>query len=220
MKRLITSIVLAFLTLLASFSYQYGYIAANYSCKTFTNQCEDEGGKSASGTLTLGHLIIDAAGFFLQSNSDYQAFLKKIELSDIYGLNYTELQTLINDSIENIEMANSIYYQVWQMSKEFDYDPTILESLIQFDYYGFMAEKNLNFGIFQKVANLLKIGNVRGVYEWLYDATSKILEKLKALKSYVEKGTFPEIQKCWRLNQIYLESELFGQYVSEVFFKI
>jgi len=194
----------------------YGYFSNNRSCSAFMNQCEGEGDKSP----VLGQLIIEGASFFLQSNSDYQLFLKKIELSDIYGLNHVELQNIIDKVIENIEFTNLKYYEIWQTSKILDYDPTVLEKLSQFDYFSYQVNNNLNTSIFQQVTSLLKSGDIRCVYEKFYMETGEILNGLNLIKISIESNTIPEIAKCWRLNQLYLELALFGQYVSEVFFAI
>jgi hypothetical protein len=165
-------------------------------------------------------MIIEGASFFLQSNSDYQLFLKKIELSDIYGLNHVELLNIIDKAIENIELANLKYYEIWQTSKQLDYNPAVLEKLSQFDYFSYQVKNNLSTSIFQQVASLLKSGDIRHAYEKFYEETGEILNGLKLIKTSIESNTIPEISKCWRLNQIYLESELFGQYVAEVFYNI
>ncbi|UCH95729.1 MAG: hypothetical protein JSV88_02480, partial [Candidatus Aminicenantes bacterium] len=102
MKRIIISI-LFIISLLSVLSH--GRIVYNWPCLLYNGQCPPENSDKSS----LGQLSIDAAGFFLQSNSDYQAFLKKIELAEIYGVNDEELKELITSSIENMEMAHSLY---------------------------------------------------------------------------------------------------------------
>lgn len=204
------------LAVLLSIPYIYGYFSNNRSCRAFSDQCEEEGDKGP----VLGQMIIEGASFFLQSNSDYQLFLNKIELSDIYGSNYIELQDIIDKVIENIELAHLKYFEVWHTSKLLDYDSAVLEKLSKFDYSSYQVKNNLNPSIFKQVTSLLKYGYVREAYEKFYEEIGDILEELKIIKTSIEEKTIPEIAKCWRINQLYLESELFGQYVSEVFFAI
>lgn len=196
----------------------YGYFSYNRSCEAFPGQCEEEGLRIAA--RSLGQLIIEAAGCFIKSNSDYQLLLREIELSGSYGTNFVTLQELINKAIENMNMANSTYFQIWQTSEGLDYDPVVLEKLRQFDYFSYQVENNLNPVIFEKAATYLKAGDVRGTYKQAYNATGEILQSLEILKINIDKNKLPKIKDCWRLNQLYLETELFGQNVSEVFFAI
>ena len=119
-----------------------------------------------------------------------------------------------------MNMANSTYWQIWQTSKRLEYDAVVLEKLCQFDYLSYQAENNLDPVIFEKVLNYLKAGDVRGTYKQAYHATGEILPGLEILKINIDKNKLPQIKTCWRLNQLYLEAELFGQYVSEVFFAL
>ena len=218
MKRIIITIFLVQFIFVASLDL-FGYFSYNRSCEAFTSQCDpDPGGRTKSATL--GHMIIDATSFFLQSHSDYQLFLKKIEQSEIYGVDYSELQTIINKAIDSIALAHSSYYEIWQTSKTLDYNPFILEKLRNFDYTQYQVDHNLNSSMFNEVSCFLSVGNVRESYEWFYNATGEILESLNILKESVNSNTIPKIKDCWRLNQKFLESELFGQYISEVFFAL
>ena len=215
MKKLSVSILLV-LSVLVFTNNLSGYFAFNRSCVAFPDQC-DEGGRES---VTLGQLIIDGAGYFLQSNIEYQLFLKKVELSAPYSLNFPELQGIIDNAIENMELANATYFQMWQMSTNLEYDQTILEKLNLFNYYGYQKENNLNPIVFEKVEEYLKKGDIRGAYFWFYIKTGETLEKLGAIKISVDSNAFPELKQCWRLNQLIIECELFSQYVAEIFFEI
>jgi len=212
----LTILTFAFLLLVTD---GYGYFSYNRSCEAFPEQCEQGEGLSIAAP-TLGQLIIESAGGFIKSNSDYQLILREIELSSSYGANFVVLQELINNAIENMSMANSIYWQIWHTSKSLDYDPGVLEKLSQFDYLSYQVENNLDPVIFEKAANYLKVGDVRGTYKQAYKATGEILQYLETIKTRIDKNMLPSIKTCWRLNQLYLETELFGQYVSEVFFAL
>lgn len=197
----------------------YGFFSYNRSCEAFPGQCE-EGEGLGIAALPLGQLIIEAAGCYIKSNSDYQLLLREIELSGPYGPNFAALQELVNKATANMKMANSTYWQIWQTSEGLDYDPVVLEKLCQFDYLSYQAENNLDPVIFEKAANYLKNGDVRGTYRQAYIAAAEILQGLETLKINIDKNKLPQIKTCWRLNQLYLETELFGQYVSEVFFAL
>ena len=56
----------------------YGYFSYNRSCQAFPEQCAEGEGMSIAA-LPLGQLIIEAAGCYIKSNSDYQLLLREIE---------------------------------------------------------------------------------------------------------------------------------------------
>ena len=219
MKRIIISMILT-LSLMSVFSY--GWFYANWPCLLYNGQCPPENSNQSSIqslSPSLGQLSIEAAGFFLQSNSDYQAFLKKIELAEIYGLNDDELIELITSAIENMEMAQSIYYRVWQLSKSLERNPVVLKKLAKFDFGLFLEDKRLIPAIFNEVEKYLKKGNMPGAFEKIYNDTGDILELMISLKSLKESNSI-DIPLCWKVNQRLLESALFGQYISQVFSEI
>lgn len=191
----------------------YGLYVFNQGCKAFTNQC-DEGDSVSTQILSLDQLIIQAGGNFLQANSDFQSVLKKIELSE------SCLIDSLNNTIQNISNANTLYFEIWTISLSLDYDPIVIEKLSQFDYYGYKLENNLNPSIFQKVESFLSKGHIRELFQQAYIDSCKIMEKLKQIKSALKSGKEIDISNYWRLNQLYLEFALFGQYTSEVFLRI
>jgi hypothetical protein len=197
------SILLLFLNL-------NGWYSFNSGGNAFQDQYE-EGTKSSD---TLDKMIIIAAGHFLQSNSDYQVVLKKIELSE------TGVIDSINQTIQSITAANAKYFEIWNTSLSLEYDPIVIEKLSQFDYTGYKLENNLNPVIFQRLEGFLRQGHVREIFQQAFIDSSKILETLKEIRAFLESGEKVDISRYWRLNQMYLEFALFGQYASEVFIKM
>jgi len=219
MKRIIISMIL---TLSLMSVYSYGWIYANWPCLLYDGQCPPlKTSQSSVQSLSpsLGKLSIEAAGFLLQSNSDFQAFLKRIELSEIYSSNNDELLDLITSAIDNMEIANSIYYQVWELSRILDRNPVVLQKLTQFNYGLILEEKRLIPSIFNEVEKYLKKGNMPGAFGKIYNDTYLILQGMKSLQKMTEYNSI-DIPKCWEVNQLFLKSQLFGQYISQVFFEI
>jgi len=217
-----TKLTIIFILLVSlTTAYAYGFFAFNESCNTFMPaQCSPGIDKSLASGASLGQLVIDGGGYFLHSNSDYQLFLGKVELSAAYGVNYEELRASLDKAIENMKMANSLYYEIWQLSLTLEYDPVVLGKLKGFDYIGYQVKNGLNPAIFGAVSSLLKKGNVRESYCAFYLGTEKILAGLKEMKAVVDANQAPVIARCWRLNQSYLELELYGQYAAEVFMNL
>lgn len=179
-----------------------------------SNPCEDCEGYTAFG---LEQLIVMGAGYFIRSNSDYQLFLETIEMSGIYGVNNEDMTNKIDNAIKQMELANETYYQILLVSNLLEYNPTVLEKLKYFDFYYYQYANRLNPTIFKQVEKFLKSGDVRGCYQLFYTATNEILYRLRSIKTSVDALTMPKISDCWRLNQLYMETQLFGQYTTEVF---
>jgi hypothetical protein len=197
-------------------SYSKAWLAFNGGCKVFPNQCPNANGGDylSNQKINIGQLITEAAGHFLQSFSDYQRILKRIELSET-GLNHA-----LDKTIQSITNANALYFEIWNTSLSLEYDPLAIEKLSQFDYNGYKLENNLNPVIFQRVEDFLKPGHIMELFQQAYFDSSQILEKLKEIKKNLESHKMVDISYYWRLNQLYFEFALFGQYASEVFVKI
>lgn len=191
----------------------YGLLSFNEGCKAFPNQCDNENGVSTQ-ILSIDQLIIEAGGYFLQSNSDYQRVLKRIELSE------NGIIDSLDQTIQNISQANALYFEIWTTSLSLKYNPIVIEKLSQFNYTNYQIENNLNPVIFQRVEDFLKQGHVRELFQQAYIESIKIMEKLRDIQTNLETGLKVDISDYWRLNQLYLEFALFGQYCSEVFIKI
>jgi len=186
-------------------SYIYGFIVFNGGGSGFCTDCE--GNKNNN----LNQSIILAGGQFLQSNSDYQLVLKRIELSE------TGLIDSIDQTIKSMANTNALYFEIWETSKSLEYDSIVIEKLSKFDYIGYQKENNLNPLIFQRVEGFLRQGHVRELFQQAFIDSSKILETLKAIRVNLESGEKVDISRYWRVNQLYLDFALFGQYASEVF---
>jgi hypothetical protein len=200
----------------------YGMIIGNDSCRGYEGSCKfydiSDPGSSKSTSQTICQLVIEGGGYFLKSHSDLLLLLNKIEISELNGVDYSELQYIINSAIKNMVNAKETYINLISIAKVTPYNPSIIEKLQLFDYPGFQKEKKLNSEIFKQVEVFLSKGDVTGVYNHLKSEMDSILEKLYEIKSDIDLNNFPEITALWRVNQKYSETMLFGQYVAEVFF--
>jgi len=212
MKRLILVVIILFMV-----SNVYGFLSYNRSGCSFPNQCCDNCRKAGP---SLSKIIVDAAGHFLLSNSEYQKLQNRIELSSMYPVDLEELKGIIDAAISSMMSANAEALNLWETSKEMSYDQAVQEKLIGFDYAAFLEEHGLNSSIFNKVSQLLKAGDVKGCYETFFTNTSDILDKLQDLKTTIDSNQIPALADCWRVNQMFFESQLHGQYVSEVFYAL
>jgi hypothetical protein len=164
-------------------------------------------------------MISEAGTFFIQSCRDYQNFLKYLEQSEYNTVDNNFLINAIESAVKNIETANSKYYEIIVKSKNLEINTVVMQMLIDFDYPSLQEKNSLIPSIFNEVETLLKSGNLQGVFEISYNATSDILQRMKYIKLLIELNSL-DLSKCWETNQLFLKTELFGQYVSQVFFEI
>jgi hypothetical protein len=162
-----------------------------------------EGYKAIDNPLKT--LVITGAGHFIQSQALYQQFLHKIELAELYGVNYDELRGMINDTLANIDSARTAYYDFIKLAAVTPYNESFIAALESFDYDGFREKNHLNAIIFSKLAALL------------YRNSGKISRLLHKVKYAVDKDIFPGITVLWQINRVYFDSYIFGQYAAMVF---
>ena len=62
--------------------------------------------------IMIRDYVIEAAGYFLDSQSDFLLFSNKIELSGIQGSDYNELRGILNRSITKLKSAKSKYEEI------------------------------------------------------------------------------------------------------------
>jgi len=174
-----------------------------------------DGSKTAANPLKT--LIITGAGHFIQSHARFQQFLHKIELAELYGVNYDELRGILNETISSIESAKTTYYDFIKLAAVTPYDQSFIAALESFDYDDSREKHNLNAVIFSRLESLLRDGNLTGVYEEIYAKTGIISHLLHTVQSFVDKDIFPAIPILWEINQVYFDGYLFGQYAAMIF---
>jgi len=217
MKKLISILIFV---LLVCTPFLNAIMAGNESCVAFPQGCDPGGGGKSLTGATVGSLIAEGGTYFLKSSSDIDLFLSLVESSELSGPDYEALQAALNSTIENMEKAKAIYYQLKNLAAVTPYNQEIISKLIEFDYSEFNEERGLIPVIFERVEKLLCQGDVRGVYAEFHYNTGQILETLYTLKKDVDGGIFPNLSTVWRVNQMFSKENLFGQYVAEVFYNL
>jgi hypothetical protein len=215
MKHSIIFLIIGIITLGSNL---FGWYMADYSCITFLDQCEGNGLKVSSPIL--GQLIPGAAVNFLESTRDFEDFLKEVEKSELYGPNYPVLQAAVEKAIVGMENARCNYEEIVNISEDLEMDVVILEKLIAFDYDGLQSKYHLNPSIFDKVAAFCQGGDVVGIYNHTLNTINAILKNLYHIKAEIDKESLPELYIIWETGQIYFDIQMFGQYVSRIFFEI
>jgi hypothetical protein len=212
------SIIFLIIGIIAFSSNLGGIYMHDYSCTAFTNQCAEKDIKGS--TPVLGELIPGAGISFLESARDFEDFLKEVEKSELYGPNYPVLQAAIEQAIVGMDNARCKYEEIFNISKDLAMDAVILEKLYQFDYIGLQSEYHLNPQVFEKAVLFCQGGDIIGIYNHTFETTAAILENLNRIKAELENKSLPDLYIIWETGQLYCESEMFGQYVSRIFYEI
>jgi hypothetical protein len=194
-------------------------IWANYSDISYDGDGSSEDGKRSSAP-TIKILVIQGAGYFLKSHADFQLFLNKIELAELHGADFIELQDILNAAVNSMESAKSNYFALKNLAAVTPYNQAVIEKLRAFDYDGFLKEKGLNAAVFSRVKGFLIKGDVTGAYESVFLDTVELMDRLENIKKDIDKNKIPDISRLWELNQKYSDTMFFGQYIAAIFFEI
>jgi hypothetical protein len=106
------------------------------------------------------------------------------------------------------------------MVADMKYNQGIILKLMSFNYSKFEQENGLIPTIFREIEGLLNKGDVKGVYLEFFLRTDEILKNLYEVKKEIDSHVFPKFSTLWEISQNYLEMQLFGQFVSEIFYEI
>jgi hypothetical protein len=169
---------------------------------------------------TLRECVIEGAGYFLESYSDYLLFLNKVELAELKGFDWGELRFILERVIEKLEYANDLMGQLKEKAEATPYNQVIIDELLNFDYDAFLEQEKLNESVFKQVKAFLSKGKIREMYGQALLHTRDILFSANVIKERMEEGAFPEISNLHALNETYVQSLLFGKYAAQVFQKI
>ncbi len=208
--RILLAVFVLFFVHVNAFALIYG----NESQKGF----ENPGGKSSGPTLET--YVLQGAGYFLASYSDILQVLNKVELAQMNGIDYLELQKLAAHASDNIQGQINAYLNLTQLADATPYDQAVIDQLTGFDYAAFQQEKGLNIVIFTEVQCYLSKGDIRSLYHRFLAAGETLQAQLNVIKADIDAGRFPQPSDLWNLDQNAAQSLLFGQYTAEVFYRV
>ncbi len=181
---------------------------------------KSEMGYEEPGRTGIHQYVIEAAGGFLKSQSDFLLFLNKIEMEEINGIDFAELRRIINDAVVHMENARAKYKDLTQLADITPYDQPTITGLMGFNYTLLKDSKKMNRVIFNEVMTYLSSGDVRGLYHQLLADTQSIQDQLILIKYDVDAEVIPGTSGLWQVNQSYSETLIFGQYAAEVFYDV
>ncbi len=194
----------------------------NKSGLGFCEGCGDSAPSSTmtEGTSTIGDYIVRGAGYYIESYAGVLQFMQKVELKEQSGLNYEELKVILDKALESMANANTTYVSLQQLADNTPYNYAVIEELKDFDYDRFSKDNGFRADTFSRVKKYLGKGDIRSIYGEMVLDTGEILALLHRLKLQVDAEEFPSKEDVWKLSPMYAGTQLFGQYVSQVFYKV
>jgi hypothetical protein len=200
------------------------YIAHNQIECLFTAQCTtDKGGSddlslSKSGYVSdIRYFVIESAFYLLSGNQNYQDLLKTVELSELYGIDYKDLENKVSIVITDLEKAELIYSDLVSITANLVYENVKIKKLTVYDYEN--AGQSKIPIIWEKVKNILSKGDVRGALKTTHQDVKNLIDNLKSIKDKITLKKFP-LSDFRQTNQLFFETQLFAQYCAEVYSKI
>lgn len=181
---------------------------------------ESVGEGSYPSKKKIREYLINGAGYFLESYSDYLLFLNKVELAESRGFDWNELRLLLDCVIEKMKQARNEYKQLKQKADVTPYNQFIINQLSNFDYDAFADREGLIKPIFIEVTAFLSKGQIREMYGEALSHIEHILTMANAVSKKLEAGEFPGVSNLHTLNQAYHQYMLFGEYAAGVFQRI
>ena len=176
-------------------------------------------GSDDSKTI-LDNYVIDGAGYFLEAYSNTMLLMKKIEWSSKEGLKTDELNLLADNALKNMQLAREAYGNLTRAADNTPYNQAMIDKLKGFDYDAFQKENGLNPEVFSPVKAYLGNGEIRKLYYDFLSTIDEITGLLKQVKVQIDAGNFTPVKEIWKLNGLFSESLLFGQYVSQVLYVV
>jgi hypothetical protein len=168
----------------------------------------------------IEYYIVMGAGYYLKSKTSIQQLLKAVEWQDLQGVNFYEMENLVNSALYHMGTARYVYDILISQAEQTPYNESVLALLRDFDYDGFVTEKNLNRELFDVVRGYLQSGDITGVFKYSYKNQTKIISLLKTIKTHVYNRELPDISIFWDLNEILDQNSIVGSYVARVFYEI
>lgn len=172
------------------------------------------GGNSIETYIEIG------GGYFLKSHSDILLLLHKVEMANINGSDYNEWQGILKSALDNMRSAKKTYELLIKTAEATPYNQEVIARLARFDYASFAQANDLNEIILKEVEQRLASGDITGCYKSAYAGMCTIEKLLILVQNEISFNKMPGLPLLWKLNGLYADKLIAGQYVAMVFNEI
>jgi hypothetical protein len=185
-----------------------------------------DGGDGAAGidgvnkNNTIEYYITLGAGYYLNANTNFQEFLKKVEMQDIQGVDFAAVQNTVGSSLVNMENAANIYMLLVKEVETTPYNDVVIARLKEFDYQSFMLENNLIPVVFSEVEGFLQKGDITGLLKKVHKDLVIMGEMLKAVNDELTLNRVPQLHLLWQINETFSRVSQFGSYTARVYAEV
>ena len=191
-------------------------ILFSFSTNLFCLFLFNESHNAYNNNDNIEKLIIEGAGYFLKSHSEFLSFLQQIETGN-GEYDYLLLNQILDSAADNLENAKAAYNKLYDRAKIKSYNPVVTGKLVNFDYANYRETIKAVPSIYDRMKFYLGSGNVTGLYLEFYTGTSSILTSLKDIKKDIEQNAPPAAAPLRGISQEYARLLLLGQYTAEIF---
>lgn len=171
-------------------------------------------------SISIEDYIVEGGGYYLKANSAIQTLLQMVEWQDFQGMDYNELQHVLDKAISNMYGAIFAYQILILKAEGTPYNEDVLKKLAEFDYQSFMEENRLNPYIFGEVEGYLKNGDITGIFRRTYFKFIDIVSRLYLIDAAISHNSLPGINVFRELNETAADVSIFGSYTARVFSNI
>lgn len=195
--------------------YTNAAVYLNKVCPVHEN-CEN--GEAASAkSISLNILFVEMAGKFLESFDHYLIYVHSVEMSEIKTVDLNSQNENLWKAIEKLNYSIDYMQMIIDRVTGVPNNPFIEAKLKDFDYADFALNQGLFTEVFSKVKFYLVEGNLIGAYnEALYG-------QVVLRDNLMSQACNNEVPRSISLKSLrgnlhkYMEIQLFGQYITEVF---
>jgi hypothetical protein len=195
-------------------NYCFPWVYFNGATGSYNESTQPPGIQS---NMPMEILLIEGAGYFLQTQSKVQTILKMVEWQDIKFIDYIEFNQMVKIALINITNARLSFEELIKVAEVTPYNLEVIGQLNRFNYETFLKEHSLNPFIFYTVRDYLVKGDIIGTFKYSYERLKEVEQLLLIIQESTSENRLPELEVCWSLNEKCLETSLFGSYIARIF---
>jgi hypothetical protein len=189
------------------------------------NKSEDGFGGNGNvekSSAVMGYYIKESAGYMLAGYSQTLALLNRVEVSGPAGIEAPNVLEWLGGIVSSLEKARDSWTLLIRTAGATPYNPEMTTLLSGFNYQAFEHRHTprLNPVLFKKVGDYLKKGDIRGLYLELFKDIEELLVLVNRVRATVASGEPPMLEDLWKLNHIFSDTILSGQYTAEIFYSL
>lgn len=189
-------------------------------CRIFGNGSGNGFDEKSGSKDEINLLIIDGASSYLKAYTNVLLSLDKIELSDIEGINFSEVSNDLFNARKNLNSAIISYNRLIFLAENSTLRLTVFKKLKELNYEKLAKEKKLNNLMINEINNFLANGDLAGIYRSLKADFTDIDLLLEKIEQTVKNHKMPSNTHLWKLNRKFAKTLLRGQYIAEIFHTI